>query len=483
MKAQLSLLLLFTVALSLMVPAQSPATPDLSWDGDGILELGSWSWQTRPFCRMGGNQLHVALRSVNQSIPKVMRYRTDGSLDPDFGQNGIREITFGQWITQIKDIQVTATGEVYLLVSNSMHFIMRLRPDGSDDPNFQIAPLPLAMTTKSVQLLDDGRFLVCGHNDDAVLVCYLPTGALDTTFGQGGYVTLDTYQDTEDFYIAGSMTNHNIVAMGNTLYDDRGGCGWFSAALVAIYTPQGQLLSSNINSIGSYEGYSTMLTVPEGGFVLNGFKKLNKYNADGNPSPNFNAIHLYVQGTITFWSATKDHDGHLLAVATQYPDLNMLRLNANGSPDTDFGPNGAASIPMDTHDALLVQADGKLLASGFTPATPDAASIFVVRRFNGSYVLAAEDTQSPAGFYLTAYPNPAHGHLISLQFDSPKSGRLLLHCRDIAGREIMPATTVPLHAGLNEGIALPLPTSMASGVYFLQAQADGFDKTIKLVVQ
>jgi uncharacterized delta-60 repeat protein len=482
-------LLLCLLAGPLRLSAQSANLLDPSWDGDGVLDLGAWTPSTRPLCRFVGDQLYVGIQGTMQDSAAVMRYATNGTLDPGFDQDGIRRVALPGSIGTIRDIQVSTAGEVYLLGTGQQNFIKRLLADGSDDPTFQVAPLPIAMTVLSIQLLDDGRMLACGHTDDAALVCYLPSGALDVSFGQGGFVTLDSYQDTEEFSQAGSMSNHNIVVCGKTLTDDRGGCGSFSSNIVAIYTPQGQLIYSNILSGGSYEGILKMEVLRNGGFLLGGSKMFRKFDLNGNNDPNFSAYSnplFQNSGSTIIWAMREAANGRLIVSATrnQFLGESLMQFHAHGAADAAFGPDGELHIAMGYSYDLFLQSDGKILVAGQLPVGPSGSIVsFVVARYNGSAApLDVQEDVSPTSMSVVAYPNPSHGQPISLDFNSPKSGSLRLACRDIAGREVTPSTQVQFHAGSNQGISLPGSATLASGVYFLQVQADGYAKTLKLVV-
>jgi uncharacterized delta-60 repeat protein len=60
------------------------------------------------------------------------------------------------------------------------------------------------------------------------------------------------------------------------------------------------------------------------------------------------------------------------------------RLNADGSIDNSFGAGGVATVPLPSSEAtdLLIQADGKIVASGEGGTNPTGGRGFVVARFN-----------------------------------------------------------------------------------------------------
>src|ERR1700722_202941 len=73
------------------------------------------------------------------------------------------------------------------------------------------------------------------------------------------------------------------------------------------------------------------------------------------------------------------------------PILAVLRLNADGSPDTGFGVNGYATVdPFGTGaevTSIAVQTDGKIVAAGFTFNADSSLFLFVIARFTTAGVL------------------------------------------------------------------------------------------------
>lgn len=83
----------------------------------------------------------------------------------------------------------------YLTAGATDFALVRLLPNGAPDPSFDGDGLAVADVTgneasRSVVVLPDGRLVVAGaHDGDFALVRFSSAGALDTTFGTGGLAT------------------------------------------------------------------------------------------------------------------------------------------------------------------------------------------------------------------------------------------------------------------------------------------------------
>ncbi len=239
--------------------------------GDGkILSVG-WS-------NASGN-FNVALR----------RYLADGSLDLPFGTNG------------------QASGDLV----------------GSDEIG------------TSVTILGDGRLLVAGYAFTGgklavFLVRYLPTGAVDTSFGTNGSVLYP-------------------IGTGNAF------------AFRSLLQPDGKLLV-----VGKYTGASG----DDDAMIL-------RFLPDGTIDPDFagsttGVLDLAVSSDFGRAVALQT-DGKILVAGDTRTSPNerdalLFRLNADGTLDTNFGTGGKIIFPLSSHNddfqSVLVQPDGKIVLCG-----------------------------------------------------------------------------------------------------------------------
>jgi len=139
---------------------------------------------------------------------------------------------------------------------------------------------------------------------------------------------------------------------------------------------------------------------------------LARYNANGTPD-----ITNLVGGTglvTTDVTPSQDDiafavvvqaDGKIIAVGSSFTtpkSVVVIRYNANGTPDTAFGNNGitVTSLPSaSAHGfAATLQADGKLLVAG------RSSSNFLLLRYTTSGALDTANFGAPLGYVITAIP-------------------------------------------------------------------------------
>ncbi len=155
----------------------------------------------------------------------VIRLNSNGSLDDSFDGDGIRIISFntgvdngGAWAgaDDIRDVEIDASGRIVLFggqltpeTDGAPRFdtdwvAMRLTVDGADDPTFNAAGatpgkftfdvLNANASVRSGAILTDGSIVGTGYSNTSafgstqpVLYKLTPAGALDTSWGTGGF--------------------------------------------------------------------------------------------------------------------------------------------------------------------------------------------------------------------------------------------------------------------------------------------------------
>ena len=133
----------------------------------------------------------------------VVRYNTNGALDNSFGDNGIVLTpigTSGATLTSTKvqqDGKILAAGHYYN-GSNEDFVLIRYNTDGSLDNNFGTNGIVATQVgasydyAYSMAIQNDGKIILAGSgfqtNDDYALVRYNTDGTIDNTFGINGKV-------------------------------------------------------------------------------------------------------------------------------------------------------------------------------------------------------------------------------------------------------------------------------------------------------
>lgn len=276
----------------------------------------------------------------------VIRYDSDGSRDAAFGTGGLVTLSLGEVDTfyeRVTDMVVQPDGQIVIVANrenNADMVIARLSSsNGSLDSTFnttgiqtlQIAALATAVQAVTVQ--PDGKLVVSGqHNSaDFFVARFNADGSLDTD----GFVSPNGYATTS----IGTTDVANSV-----LVDNQG------KILVA-----GQ--SDNDFAVVCYQQNGTV----DGSFGTAG-------------------IATFDIGTATVDTASDivlQSDGQMIVAGSSDNDFAVIRIDAIGNLDTNFGTSGKVTTDVnggtDQASAIAVQSDKKIVVVG--AAGNDAALV------------------------------------------------------------------------------------------------------------
>lgn len=119
-------------------------------------------------------------------------------------------------------------------------------------------------------------------------------------------------------------------------------------------------------------------------------------------------------------------------------DSILIRLNADGSPDEDFGNNGKVSTDIydgiDRGMAIALQADDQFVITGTTFTTSDERKIFVARYLNE--ILSTKQFEES---FVSIYPNPAR-EILNVQGNL--KGEVKVEIFDMLGKKVMDVQTL-----------------------------------------
>ena len=293
----------------------------------------------------------------------VVRYDSSGQLDPTFGLGGIATVSdpgfadFGYAIAVDAGGNIVVAGVKGDLHTNNDPLVVRLDSSGMLDPsfgsggetvvNFRGAPENTSAYALAIQ--PDGRIVIGGTattwSGDVPSVSGLArltvTGALDPTFGSNGIV-LTSFPGSRGDSLSGLalQSDGRIVAVGGTQ------SGTTSQSFgVARYLSDGELDpsfgSGGFVSAGSSSVYgdndTSVAIQPDGRIVVGGY---------GGPAS----------------------------------DLEVLRLESDGSPDPTFGTNGLVhhtiGVGSDFTTATALDADGDIVLSGSSASAFASVRLF-----------------------------------------------------------------------------------------------------------
>jgi uncharacterized delta-60 repeat protein len=170
----------------------------------------------------------------------VARYNTNGGRDPGFGWGGVvtRDFLGGKdvgWATARQpDGRILVGGYAYNPTNTSLDAaVMRLNPNGSLDTSFASYGTPgIVVTDVSgdydqilwMTMQPDGKILGVGHSVQPAtgfnfaLFRYRGDGNLDTTFGNGGYLTMDWFGGPDGIHSVVLQDDGKAVVAGDVFH-------------------------------------------------------------------------------------------------------------------------------------------------------------------------------------------------------------------------------------------------------------------------
>ena len=277
----------------------------------------------------------------------VARFNADGSLDPGFGDGGrvltAVEPTTGYGREDIAyamllqpDGKIVVGGETGGFPRNFA--LARYNKDGSLDTGFGAGGLVITDadgndSLRALALQPDGKIVAAGrghfNDNDWVVTRYLPDGALDPAFGDGGGVITDFL----------------------------GGMDWAGGVAVR---PNGKIV------VGGLAEMYCQGTCSKWGFAV------AQYNADGSLDAAFGdegKVHYdFVSSTGAYGMALRPDGKVVLVGHSGNTDFAVAVYNVNGTLDASFGDGGLARTSfggqIDRASAVAVQADGKIVVAG-----------------------------------------------------------------------------------------------------------------------
>jgi len=239
-------------------------------------------------------------------------------------------------------------------------------------------------------------FLILGNS-----ILYSQTdGSLDTSFGTNGKVITDLSSSSTDFAQDGiQLPDNKILVAGYTTLNG-------TDNLLLKYLPNGTLdVSFGINGISIIKlgndksQIRKIATQSDGKIILAGrsgsitsYATIARVNSDGTLDTTFgtNGITKKISG-----SESDIQSLHLLPddkiivvgyVLNNNADIQVIKLNADGSFDTNFGTNGVAVINFDAlpQRAFCAVMNGDKILIGGVVSNPNESSLLLQLNSNGS---------------------------------------------------------------------------------------------------
>ncbi|WP_232628664.1 beta strand repeat-containing protein [Methylobacterium sp. Leaf118] len=366
----------------------------------------------------------------------VVRYNADGSLDTSFGSGGKVRVSVGEPGTSAGANAVTIQADGKIVVSGSGNgvfmsgsdfAVVRFNVDGTLDTGFGVGGKVLtdfnpydSDAAFDVVVQIDGKIVVSGYSNlesggsAFAMARYNVNGTLDTSFGSGGkIVTAVAFDPPYDLgYSLALQTDGKIVVSGYS-YDFSGGGQDF--ALIR-YNIDGSLDTNFgaggkvVTPVGAGTASDTgrAVTIQADGKILvaglaGGDFGLVRYNVDGSLDTSFgtNGKVLTPVGTgfdvaydvVALADGTILVSGYAVSGPDSEGDFAVVRYKSDGALDTAFGSNGRVLTPVgpgtssDNSYGMVVQADGKIVVSGYSAIGGGSDIQFAVVRYNANGTL------------------------------------------------------------------------------------------------
>ena len=351
----------------------------------------------------------------NQYACAVARYHEDGSLDNSFGDDGKTVILWNGSCNAValqSDGKIIAAGGVSLESVQDKWGIglLRLNGDGSLDNDFGVDGIVKTYSdnyqlgANSIHIVSDDKIIAAGGADnypfqEFALVRYDNDGNLDTSFGTNG-IAITAFGDQNISFDAALQPDGKIVMTGIAAYEGR------NAFSVVRFTGDGELDTDfgtdgrTVTDVGGYGGYgNTVLIQPDDKIVVTGgcyldrqYVALVRYDSDGELDESFGTDGI----STAFWGGDDNSndsvlqpDGKIVLGGYAINQINisnmiLARFDSLGALDSDFGTGSLVTTrflgSFDTAYALALQPDGKAVVAG--ASTGGQVAVYSVSRYN-----------------------------------------------------------------------------------------------------
>jgi uncharacterized delta-60 repeat protein len=360
----------------------------------------------------------------------AVSFAASGSLDTTFYGTGVHRNGFGFGYDTAGEVMVQADGKIITVgeIENGEHgsiLIVRYRTDGTLDPTFGEGGFVTDgyFSPTDAVLQNDGKLVLIGSFQantntptDFIVTRYNPNGTRDMSFGNQGVVTTDFNGGYDRAWGVALQTDGKIVLAGWAYTGNSTGLA------VARYNPDGSLDASFGNGgkkttvvTGNQEGGYAVAIQPDGKIVVAGATIANlfcyaivRYLPNGDLDTSFDGdgiVVLTISNSVTEPNSILiQPDGKILVGGNNFSII-LLRFNPDGALDTTFGGTGIVRTTIrkaESCNELKLQRDGKILVAGGSWLMSNVIN-FAVLRYNTNGTL--DSTFGTGGMVLTQFDN------------------------------------------------------------------------------
>jgi uncharacterized delta-60 repeat protein len=383
------------------------------------------------------------------SVVAVARYNSNGTLDINFGNNGIVTTSVGSFndygnalaLQSNGDITVAGTTEINNNGSKQM-FAIRYHSSGIPDLAFNYDGIALTnfedslASCSTILIQNDNKIVLAGNsvnngNPNFAIARFNIDGSPDNTFNTDGKDTISISATINYCNSIALQSNGKIVMAG---YSHNG------------FTTDFTLVRYKTNGI------------IDSTFGANGIVT----NAIGNSANEINSIVIQSDDKILAAGYSKNDNSY---------DFALARYTINGSIDITFDTDGKLTTDFSSHidfgRAIALQSDGKIIVAGNSKYNGDAD--FALARYNNTITGINEINKQV--WLSEIYPNPATDIIVVKAnpnlSDMNYSVFNLLGKVVIKGKLTSKATTININ-------------TLNCGIYFFQVEGQS-QQTIKFI--
>lgn len=348
----------------------------------------------------------------NFTVFTLARYNANGSLDSTFGSGGKVSMPFGQFNAELSGLALQNDGKIVAAGTMGIQFgVARYNTDGSLDANFGSNGVASTLVFSAdrvggLVIAHDNNIIVAGTADGHVtLVAFTPMGTLSPNFGNSGVAISESPPFAASVGGVALQSDGRIVVVGTEI--DSIGSFTLTMRLTAVgapdatfsgFAPSSFIGRSNVSKGVVIQPNKLIDVVVDVGYgapmkgytppTLAHYFATARYMTDRSPDYSFGTIG---QTVVTSLPAVPtgialQADGKIVMSGTSWP-LSVPtfavteRFNANGTRDSTFGIGGIFQFPSEQFsaaNAIAMQQDGKIVIVG-NARTP-AGSTFTLAR-------------------------------------------------------------------------------------------------------
>lgn len=526
-KLLFNLLFIALIALPARFFAQNPGTLDPTFGNDGVVIFDNGNLDLFTNVAIQDDQKIVAIGMTYDanfySSAQAYRFLPDGSLDMTFATDGVFTLSLN-YEANVYGLLIKDDGKILMAGSTTDYndyriLIIQLNSDGSLDENFgvngvvvqKVSPIEegyfedfgYAVAMQDNNILVAGTMKTLDYFNAPVVVRFTEYGELDATFGDGGVANIPVIETENDFDCLVVQADGKIVASGHYAVD------MLQFAMLVVRFNADGTIDNTFGEDGKFiqtygadaEGFGIALN-ENNDIVVAGFAATPEYNfnmllmkleTEGALDPDFgdNGFVISDMGNYDVGAAVQiQEDGKILVAggtgegAPGDVEMAVWRYLENGSLDMTFGLDGMATVQIservDEALGMALQSDGKIVIAGKSRNEMNNHDFIVARMMNdlqtGTPELAAKTKQSIA-------PNPVNaGNKMHINFELPTNSNATVDIYNSVGSLVGSVDLGFQNAGLHSS-TFTLPSNIGQGAYFISISASGYKGNVsKLIV-